>query len=49
MIFLNRIVCFNDVQMKRGDEEGQVNAIIKHPSMKTVYAITYDAHKRKFI
>ncbi|CAF1489357.1 unnamed protein product [Adineta ricciae] len=39
-----RIVCFNDGQM---DEEGQVKAIIDHPLMKTVYAITYDAHKHR--
>jgi hypothetical protein len=30
------------------NDEGQVKAIIDHPLMKTVYAITYDANKRKF-
>ena len=29
------------------NDEGHVKAIIDHPLMKTVYAITYDANKRK--
>ena len=43
---MNRIVCFdtgND-----DDNEGQVKITIEHPLMKTVYAIGYDAHKRRF-
>jgi len=34
-----RIVCFND--------EGDVKSIIDHPTMKTVYAISYDANKHR--
>jgi hypothetical protein len=31
------------------NDEGQVKVIIDHPLMKTVYAIGYDANKRKLI
>ncbi|UJR10899.1 hypothetical protein I4U23_015087 [Adineta vaga] len=41
-----RIVCFNDGQ-SHADDEGHIKAIIDHPSMKTVYAITYDANKHR--
>jgi hypothetical protein len=29
-------------------DEGDVKLIIDHPLMKTVYAINYDANKRRF-
>ncbi|CAF1118839.1 unnamed protein product [Adineta steineri] len=38
-----RIVCFDDGE----NNEGNVKAIIDHPLMKTVYAITYDANKHR--
>jgi hypothetical protein len=40
-LFICRIVCFDD------ENEGQVKVILDNPSMKTVYAISYDAIKRK--
>jgi len=36
-----RIVCFDD------ENEDQVKAILDHPLMKTVYAISYDANKHR--
>ncbi len=42
----NRIVCF-DGGIDNDNDEGQVKVIIDHPLMKTVYAIHYDANKRK--
>ncbi len=41
-IFYIRIVCFDT-----GNDEGTVKVIFDHPLMKTVYAIGYDANKRK--
>jgi hypothetical protein len=48
---INRIVCFDggiDDAITDDQDEGQVKGIIDHPAMKTVYAIGYDANKRKF-
>ncbi len=37
-----------DDEESNENDEGQVKAIIDHPLMKTVYAISYDPHKRRF-
>jgi peptidylamidoglycolate lyase len=45
-----RIVCFDaglDDETTKKDDEGEVKAIIDHPSMHTVYAIALDANKNR--
>lgn len=45
-----RIVCFDagmDDEETNHNDEGEVKAVIDHPLMKTVYAITYDANKHR--
>jgi hypothetical protein len=39
-LFISRIICFNE-------NDGQAKVILDNPLMKTVYAISYDANKRK--
>jgi peptidylamidoglycolate lyase len=43
-----RIVCFDaGLDESTKNDEGEVKAIIEHPSMHTVYAITLDANKER--
>jgi len=45
-----RVVCFDggmDDEESDENDEGQVKAIIDHPLMKTVYAISYDPNKHR--
>lgn len=43
-----RIVCFNaGLDLNNEQDEGQVQVIIKHPAMSSVYAVEFDPNKKR--